>query len=137
MVICIAGEKVSAKQIVLLADGAYIVWHAIIVKVSEQSCQQKLGILKIDEIKQELTKCGNKIKSKGGNQLKSKMNTVSEASSQMLILQKMLFFSCSLKRVLLKCYCSLGNQMHYVVKYHIKNREGFSGKMWMQESNKF
>lgn len=37
----------------------------------------------------------------------------------------MLFFSCSLKRVLLKSYCSLGNQMHCVVKYHIKNREGF------------
>lgn len=70
-------------------------------------------------------KCGNKTKSKGGNQLKSKLNTVSEASSQTLILQKMLFLSCSLKRVLPKSYFSLGNQMHCVVKYHIKNREGF------------
>lgn len=42
VVIYTAGEKVSAKQIVLLADGAYIVWHAIVMKVSEQSCQQKL-----------------------------------------------------------------------------------------------
>jgi len=62
----------------------------------------------------------NKTKSKRGKQLKPKKNTVSEASCQMLILQKILFFSCSLNGVLLKSYCSLGNQMHCVAKYHIE-----------------
>lgn len=47
VVIYTAGEKVSAKQIVLLADGAYTVWHAIVMKVSEQSCQQKLRNIEI------------------------------------------------------------------------------------------
>lgn len=81
--------------------------------------------MKIEEIKQELMKYENKTKSKGGKQLKSEKSTVSGASCQMLILQKMLFFGCSLKRVLLKSYCSLRDQMNCVVKYHIKKEKDF------------